>query len=120
MIYARQTMVSTERSKAEIERTLARYGAASFAYASKQDAAMIEFQVGGKRIRFIMPLPDRNSQGIVYDGRRHKRSPEQQAVAWDQACRVSWRALALLVKAKLESVASKITTLEQEFLAHIV
>jgi hypothetical protein len=31
-----------------------------------------------------------------------------------------WRALALVIKAKLEAVAAGITTVEQEFLAHIV
>lgn len=120
MIYAQNTGVSTERSKAEIERTLARYGATSFAYASRHDAAMVEFQANGKRIRFILPLPDRHAREITHDGRKSLRSPERQADAWEQACRVKWRALSLVVKAKLEAVASGITTLEQEFMAHIV
>jgi hypothetical protein len=37
-----------------------------------------------------------------------------------QACRQRWRALALVIKAKLEAVESGITTFEDEFLAHIV
>jgi hypothetical protein len=36
------------------------------------------------------------------------------------ACRARWRALALVIKAKLEAVESGITTFEEEFLAHIV
>lgn len=41
-------------------------------------------------------------------------------LAWEQGCRQRWRALALVIKAKLEAVESGITTFEEEFLAHIV
>ncbi|WP_198651245.1 hypothetical protein [Salinicola sp. CPA57] len=41
-------------------------------------------------------------------------------MAWEQACRQRWRALALVIKAKLEAVESGITMFEEEFLAHIV
>lgn len=118
--YAAHTDVSTEKSKAEIERTLARYGATGFLYATKADAAMIEFAANGKRIRFVLPLPDQNGRDVTHDRRGYRRTPERAAEAWEQACRVKWRALALGVKAKLEFVASKIATLEQEFLANIV
>lgn len=37
-----------------------------------------------------------------------------------QAERQRWRALFLVIKAKLESVESRIATFEEEFLAHIV
>jgi hypothetical protein len=37
--------------------------------------------------------------------------------AWEQACRQRWRALALVVKAKLEAVECGISTFEEEFLA---
>ncbi|HWF01594.1 MAG TPA: hypothetical protein VG248_17460 [Caulobacteraceae bacterium] len=35
----------------------------------------------------------------------------------EQACRQKWRALALVIKAKLEAVSAGITTVEDEFLA---
>jgi hypothetical protein len=37
---------------------------------------------------------------------------------WEQACRQRWRALNLVVKAKLEAVESGIATFEDEFLAY--
>ena len=43
-----------------------------------------------------------------------------QQAAWEQVCRQRWRALLLIIRAKLEAVASGITTLENEFLANIV
>jgi len=39
---------------------------------------------------------------------------------WEQACRQRWRALALVIKAKLEAVGSGISVFEEEFLANIV
>lgn len=40
--------------------------------------------------------------------------------AWEQACRVQWRALVLVVKAKLEAVAAGISTIQEEFLSWVV
>ena len=123
MRYAAQTMVSSERSKAEIESTLNRYGATAFGYATNGASAQIQFQAGGKKIRFVLPLPNRDDFKMKTDGRSdtpREQSPERAYADWEQACRQKWRALALVVKAKLEAVASEITTLEQEFMAHIV
>ncbi len=39
---------------------------------------------------------------------------------WEQACRQKWRALYLVIKAKLEAVESGISCFEDEFLANIV
>jgi hypothetical protein len=119
--YAENTGVSVESSRAEIERTLQRYGAESFAYGWDQTRALIEFQHQERRIRFVLPLPDRQaSEFWVTPARRTKRSPEQAYAAWEQACRQKWRALALAIKAKLEAVEAEITSFEDEFMAHIV
>ena len=40
--------------------------------------------------------------------------------SYDQACRQRWRALLLVIKAKLEAVTAGISTIETEFLANIV
>jgi hypothetical protein len=137
-MYARDTDVSSGRSRGEIESTLRRYGATSYAYASREDAAMVEFQANGKRIRFILPMPRRDDDRFTLTGclgrSGHSKTragyhspscyaarPESQAYElWEQSTRQRWRALNLVIKAKLEAVESKITTMEQEFLAQIV
>lgn len=118
MTYARDTAVPIDRSKAEIERTLAKYGADSFAYASDNEKAIIRFTMNNRQVMFILPLPEYSR--FQFDGRKSERSPARQREAWEQACRSKWRALALAIKAKLESVESGITEFEDEFLAHIV
>jgi hypothetical protein len=119
MVYAQRTFVSTEKSRAEIERTLARYGATAFDYGWASNRATVGFELQGRRIRFLLPLPDAAERRFTHSA-RGVRSREKALEAWEQACRERWRALALVIKAKLEAVASDITTLEDEFLAHIV
>lgn len=102
MAYAERTTVTVDKSKTEIERTLTKYGAKSFAYFTDQGKAIIVFEAAERRIRFDLPLP------VGDDGRAQ------------QLQRQRWRALFLCIKAKLEAVASKIETFEDAFLAHIV
>lgn len=117
--YAERTEVSSDRSRSEIERTLVRYGATSFAYGWEQGRAVVAFEMKGRRIRFLLPLPDRNDKQFLYTPEKKLlRSREQADAAWEQAVRQRWRALALAIKAKLEAVAAGITTFEDEFLAH--
>jgi len=118
MKYAKRTMVSVERSKAEIEKILMRYGATQFAYATKDKQAIVLFQVQDKRVRFNLPLP---AQEEYAQGKRGRKISQEMALKhWEQACREKWRALALVIKAKLEAVDSGITVFEEEFLAHLV
>jgi len=73
-----------------------------------------------KQIKFILPLPDRNSPLITETPTGRERSKKSQDDAFEQSIRQRWRALALVIKAKLEAVESGIAEFEEEFLAHIV
>ena len=115
--YAADTAVSQETSRAEIERTLKRYGATSFMYGSDATRAMIGFIIQDRQVRFFLAMPDPNDRAFTQHS-RGRRTPEAAHKAWEQAGRQRWRALALVIKAKLEAVAAGITTVEDEFLAH--
>lgn len=119
--YAKDTSVSSEISRLEIEKTLIRYGARSFAYATEKGRAMIGFQVQGRQVRFILPLPDIGADEFRYTPtRRTERSEKAQYDAWEQECRRCWRALLLVVKAKLEAIDTGISSFDSEFMANIV
>jgi hypothetical protein len=107
--YAEGTEVPAERSKAEIERTLTKFGADQFGYGWKGDAAVIVFRAQGRHIRFVLPMPT----AADLKGMRSKD-------ARDRETRRRWRALNLCIKAKLESVATNIETFEESFMAHVV
>lgn len=119
--YAAQTDVSTDRSIAEIRRTLQRWNADQFVWAEAADKAMVEFWMHNRRVRLVMPMPDRNSRQFTHTPERGRpRSQAQREQAYEQAVRQRWRALNLVIKAKLEAVETGIAAFETEFLGHIV
>ncbi|MGV3580037.1 hypothetical protein [Brevundimonas sp.] len=119
--YAADTSVSQDRSRSEIEATLKRYGATSFMYATGEDAAMVMFHIAERRVKFVLQMPNPNDRQFTHTPAKNmRRSPAEATKAWEQAGRQRWRALALVIKAKLEAVASGITTIEDEFMAHMV
>ena len=95
--YAEKTKVPVSRSRDEIEHILSRYGADAFGYGWDAGCAVVSFRAQGRYIRFAMEVP---------------LSAQEE--------RQRWRALVLVIKAKLEAVESGITTFENEFLAHVV
>jgi hypothetical protein len=121
--YGANTEVSSTKSRDEIERTLTRYGADQFMYGWQEGAAVVGFRMEGRMIRFILPLPDRADPAFteyVSRGSRTARTPEAAAKLYEQAIRQKWRALALVIKAKLEAVESGISIFDDEFMANIV
>lgn len=119
--YAEQTSVPSDRSQAEIERTLARYGADQFMRGWTMDNAVLMFRCQGKMVKFLLPLPARNNPEFTYTpGRNLRRTAAAAEAAYEQAVRQRWRALALVVKAKLEAVEAGISTFEDEFMAHLL
>lgn len=117
--YAENTTVGSEQSRQEIEKTLRRYGATAFYYGWEEDRAVLGFESHSRRVQFELPMPSKDAPEFT----RHSRGQRTAAAAeqrWEQATRQRWRALSLVVKAKLEAVETGITTFEEEFLAHIV
>ena len=104
MAYAEKTSVSVSRTKADIEELISRYGAEQFVSGFKGNTAAIGFTISGRQI----------------PGRGNRRTDDAAHTAWEQACRSRWRALYLIVKAKLEAVEAGISTVEREFLYDIV
>ena len=117
--YASHTTVSSDRSRAEIEATLTRYGATGFVYGWAGQNAVVMFEMAARRIKFVLALPSREEFKQTPGGRRN-RGIDGQMAAFDQAVRQRWRALLLVIKAKLEAVESGITEFEEEFMAHIL
>lgn len=116
--YAAGTSVPVDRSKAEIERILARYGAERFGYMTDGGRASIGFQCNGRAIRMTVELPKLAEFERTPKGKR--RTADAQLDERDREVRRRWRSLALIVKAKLEAVESGITTFESEWLPYMV
>lgn len=122
--YAAKTEVSSTKSREEIERTLTRYGADQFMYGWQDQAAVVAFRMNDRRVRFILPLPARDEKRFTHFKRAgywtQRTSQDAINKEYEQAIRQRWRALALVIKAKLEAVEGGISEFEDEFLANIL
>lgn len=116
--FAVDTDVSSEKSQGEIQRILSRYGATHYGHMTGPDSATVAFQANNRRLRFTMPMPGRSDLAI--DGRGHRRTEVELRNASEKAWRQRWRALCLVIKAKLEAVECGVATFEEEFMANII
>ncbi len=97
--YAAGTKVSADQTLLEIRRVLDKYGSTGFGFMESSGQVGIMFEMKSRRIRLLLPLP---------------------MPPTDQEVRQRWRALLLIVKAKLEAIELKATTFEQEFMVNFV
>jgi hypothetical protein len=106
-LFAEKTKVPIAQSRAEIERLLDRHKAKQYGTAVDYDLrqARVQFRLHERIVRFVITLPD---------------TARLRGERLEQAARQRWRALLLVIKAKLEAVENNIATFEEEFLAHIV
>jgi Tfp pilus tip-associated adhesin PilY1 len=118
--YAENTGVGVDQSRAEIERTLQRYGASTFSYGWDGDRGAIAFRMEGRFIRMVISLPAPDAEEFMLTPTGRERSAAAAREAWEQAVRQRWRAMALVIKAKLEAVEAGISSFEEEFLASTV
>lgn len=114
--YAKATEVSIRQSRDEIESLLERYGATAFVYATEGLETIIGFRIAERHVRMRLPMRpqadfERNKVGA------HRPNP---TATWEQDCKARWRALVLIIKAKLVAVDQDITTIEREFLTDII
>ena len=96
-MFAADTRVPVEKSKADIEKLARKYGAKGFSSGWQNDIARVEFLLSDRHIRLTV-----NTLG----------APQVQ--------RQRWRALLLLIKARFVAVDAKISTVEQAFVGDIV
>ncbi len=94
--FAEDTKVPASRSRDQIVELMRRAGADAFLFGEEKERATIGFRLNGRYLRFTVPFPER---------------------ANDQLVRARWRAMWLVVKARLEAVAIGLITIEEAFLA---
>lgn len=121
--YAKGTSVSVERSMNELRRMLRRYGADAFGHTEQampdgREVIQIAFRYSGWNVRFRLPMPSREPYRYTATGRERDNSAIEKD--WERECRRMWRAMVLVVKAKLEGVESGILTFQEAFLGDFV
>ena len=114
--YAEGTDVSVARSRAELEALLQKHGATSVGILRDDSGVLVVFEMKGRRIKQTIVNPDPEDFKLT-PGIERRRTAEQVRAAMDNELRRRWRALMLILKAKLELVASGGSSFEVEFLA---
>lgn len=119
--YARRTTVAPDRTRLEIEAELRKRGATAFGYNWAGHEAVLAFTLNGLAVRMALALPDEWDKQFTHTpGRGLERTEDQRVEVFEAEVRRRWRALGLVVKAKLVAVDEGITSLEHEFLADVV
>jgi hypothetical protein len=119
--YAQGTEVPADRSRAEIEKMLTRFGADQFVSGWERDrVAMIGFRVHARMVRIALPMPSLDDPLVALTPAGKTRTVAQQQSAYAQEERRRWRSLVLVIKAKLAAVEDGISTIEREFLADVL
>lgn len=119
--YARNTTVSRTKTGAEIERTLARFGADKYAAGWEQDHGFVTFVYHGRTVTIRVPMPKRDDpQFLLTPSTNRRRTATAAKAEYDKATRARWRALALVIKAMLVGVEAGIVTFEEAFFGYTV
>jgi hypothetical protein len=126
-VFAIGTKVSVEKSRAELDTLLGKYGATARAIVvdDQQARAQVAFMLGGLKYRLDIPLPVRAMGEPPVLPRGWKVWSEFEREQWclkqyDQTLRERWRVVVLLIRAKLEAVGLGLSTVEKEFIADLV
>ncbi len=128
MTYAAKTEVSVEKTRMELDTLLQKHGAQQRMMGTDDELglAFAAFTIERRQVRLRIPLP--KLEEVQNDKAKHPRGfylrGHDQKMIWyrkelEQRQRSRWRALLLLVKAKLEAVQLGVSTVEREFLADI-
>lgn len=116
--YAAETEVPVERSKSQIEAMLRQRGATDYATGWDAHSDRIQFRLNNVTVRFTLPRPLVESFATDKNGRDRREAVAVKML--EQAQRARWRALYLVIKAKLEAVDTGIAIYEEEFMAFVV
>ncbi len=117
--YASGTAVATERSQAEIKKTLQRYGAdnVTIGESMAQGVALIQFLHRDLPCEIRVKLPRAQEERFhLTPGRRRRRTGEAARKAWADECRRKWRVLLMLIKAKLEAIEEEVISPQEALL----
>jgi len=134
--YAQDTKVTAEKTKAEIDTLLGKHGASQRAVMADDSKcrAVIAFVIADRHYRLDVPMPKpeelpdpkkRSWEHKIDLPRGWDNWATERRTSWvkgelTQRSRERWRAVLMMLKAKLELVRIGVSTVEREFLADLV
>ena len=80
----------------------------------------IEFEMKGRRLRFVVRYPDPNGKELKYLSPGRLRSTTQAKARWEAEVLRLWCVLLVMIEGKLEAVENGLVSFEEEMLGYIV
>lgn len=112
--YAEGTSVTVESSRGEIMGILGKHGVIAQMIGTKPEADFVQFELKGKVFRLEVVRPTQADIFRLWPN--HRDTESKMAQEW----RRRWRAIVLLLKAKLEFADSGDSTVERELMPYML
>lgn len=116
--YATKSAVPAQATQMEIQALVGRYGGQRYTVSIEEERARIGFALHDRTILLSLPLPRGDERRFGYyrrQGYEYARAAGAARELWEQACRANWRALLLVVRAKLEAIELGIMDVDEAF-----
>lgn len=109
-----------ETTRMELEKVLRAYGADAIVIGWEGATSTVAFRLRGRHVRYTVERPSATESIVTSypSGKPRPRHLHGEAIAAEHRRR--WRALLLIVKAKLELVAGGDSEFDDEFLSHVM
>ena len=118
-LYAKRTTVTAQKTAGDILTLLRGRGVTKTAMYEDERSAQIAFEMDGAAFRIALPLPDPNQKDFHYHSRGVRTQTESLRL-YDAELNRRWRALFMVIKAKIVAVEEGISTMQAEFVGNVV
>lgn len=118
--YAEGTTVPIEKTQTELQSLLRKHGAEAIVMGWEGDRHVVGFRMKGRQVQYTVKKPTQTDRAVQYTASGKWRNSWSQEAAIEAEERRRWRALLLIVKAKLELIASGDADFDDEFLPRVM
>lgn len=118
MSYAESTSVSVSRTIGAIQSELQKRGVSEFGYMATESSGGFVFRHNMIPYRFTLRMPRQDERRFTHTPTGMARAKSAAGQLYEAESRRLWRALFLVIKAKLVAVEEGIVEFQDEFLAY--
>jgi hypothetical protein len=118
--YAQGTVVTPEKTLAEIKKLVAAHGGTDWKYGEDGSRIVLGFTLNDVAVRLEHTLPSPTDSQFARDGRGRQRPQAERMKAYGAETRRRWRVLLLRLKVRFEMMTEGDESAAQAFAAYLV
>ena len=116
--FATGTTVSPDKTLMDIRALLVKHGAARFQHSEDPHLVQIGFALKNRVVRFEIEIPSQDDP--QFRPRSRQKTARTRDALWEAEVRRRWRVCLLIIKSKLEAVATNAKLFDVELLPYFV